>query len=205
MSTTSGTAEEYQVGDIVFIRMANFLYRRVAQASNSWTAHVGMINHWDGKDWIVAESAVPLSRYCSLSRFLRRSERGQFAILRLKTPIDLAAQERLQKEARARMGKWYHFGFDFDSPRQFCSKFVHEVYRDAMGVNIGSVETFRELLARNPTAPQTFWKMWFLGRIPWERRTITPGSQFESDLLRRVAGTVEGHAAEAGSSAISKL
>jgi hypothetical protein len=92
----------------------------------------------------------------------------------------------VQAEAARRMGKWYHLGFDLDSPRQFCSKFVYEIYRDALGVNVGTVESFRDLLQRNPSYPLAFWKLWFLGRIPWERRTITPGTQYESALLETV-------------------
>ena len=84
------------------------------------------------------------------------------------------------------MGIWYHLGFDLDSPRQYCSKFVHEVYRDAMGISLGKVETFRELLDANPGSPLSFWKMWFLGRIPWDRRTVTPASMLASELLHTV-------------------
>jgi hypothetical protein len=175
-----------QVGDIVFIRIANFLYRRVADATNSWTSHVGMICGREQGEWIVAESAVPRSRYSSLSRFLGRSDAGQCSIKRLRSPLDASAQGRLQTEAARRMGKWYHLGFDLDSRRQFCSKFVYEIYREAVGVELGTVESFRELLARNPTYPLTFWKWWFLGRIPWDRRTITPGTQYECALLESV-------------------
>ncbi|MBB7319210.1 hypothetical protein HEM98_020950, partial [Escherichia coli] len=28
----------------------------------------------------------------------------------------------------------------------------------------------------NPNAKLTFWKFWFLGSIPWERKTVTPAS-----------------------------
>jgi permuted papain-like amidase YaeF/Yiix C92 family enzyme len=175
-----------EIGDIVFIRVANFLYRRVADATASWTSHVGMIHSRAGSEWLVAESAVPRSRFCPLSHFIGRSEAGRCAVLRLKTPPDAQARRRLQIEAERRMGQWYHFGFNLDARRQFCSKFVYEVYRDALGVNIGTVESFRELLQRNPTSPLIFWKIWFLGHIPWERRTITPGSQYESDLLQTI-------------------
>ena len=189
MARLTIATDDYQVGDIVFIRVSNFLYRRVAEATCSWTSHVGMIIHRDGAEWIVAESAVPWSRYSPLSKFLSRSESGRFAIMRLRSPIHESAHARLQAEAKKRMGKWYTFGFDLDSRLQYCSKFVYEVYRDALGVNIGKVESFRDLLARNPNSPLTFWKMWFLGQIPWNRRTITPGSQYECELLQRVAGS----------------
>src|SRR5690348_8276010 len=140
MSELPVNAADLQVGDLVFIRIANFLYRRVADATMSWTSHVGMIDHREGDEWIVAESKVPRSRYCPLSRFVGRSEKGRWAALRLRSPLDESAQARLQQEARRRMGKWYHLGFDLDSRHQFCSKFVYEVYRDALGVDIGKVE-----------------------------------------------------------------
>jgi hypothetical protein len=140
----------------------------------------------EDSEWMVAESAVPLSRYCPLSRFLRRSEGGRCAIMRLKSPLDSTAPGRLQAEASRRMRHWYHLGFDLDSRRQFCSKFVYEVYRDALGVSIGTVQSFRDLIEKNPESPLAFWKMWFMGRIPWDRRTITPGIQYESDLLQPV-------------------
>jgi Permuted papain-like amidase enzyme, YaeF/YiiX, C92 family len=186
MASSAIDTAELQIGDIVFIRVANFLYRRVADATMSWTSHVGMIHRRDGDDWLVAESAVPRSRYCPLRRFIRRSEAGRCAILRLKSPLDAQAQKRLQEEAARRMGQWYHLGFNLDSRHQFCSKFVYEVYRDALGVHVGTIESFRELLHRNPVSPLAFWRIWFLGRIPWERRTITPGSQYQSDLLETV-------------------
>jgi len=185
---THSTIDEsnLQIGDIVFIRIANFLYRRVAEATQSWTSHVGMIVERRDSEWVVAESAVPRSRYCSLSRFLKRSEAGQCSIKRLKTPLDAGAFERLQAGAARRMGKWYHLGFKLDSSRQFCSKFIYEVYQEAVGVKIGTLESFRELLGKNPHNPLLFWKVWFCGWIPWERQTITPASQYESELLETV-------------------
>ena len=46
--------------------------------------------------------------------------------------------------------------------------------------------TFRDLLARNPGADLRLWKMWYFGRIPWDRATITPASLYSSLALVRV-------------------
>ena len=40
--------------------------------------------------------------------------------------------------------------------RQFCSKFIYEVDLEAVGVKIGTLETFRELLTKNPSNPFCF-------------------------------------------------
>ena len=175
-----------QVGDIVFIRVGNFLYRRVAAATLSWTSHVGMVHHRAGDEWMIAESAVPRSRFCSLSRFIHRSQQGVVSIKRLREAPDAQAQAKLAEAATRRLGRWYHLGFDLDSRMQFCSKFVHEIYREAMGVELGTIENFRQLLSKNPRTSLRFWRCWFLGRIPWHRRTVTPASLYESPLLETV-------------------
>ncbi len=173
-------------GDIVFIRIANFLYRRVAEGTKSWTSHVGMIHSEKDGDWQVAESAVPLSKHCSLEKFLKRTDAGQFSIKRLR---DLSDDEvaALRREADRRMGLWYHLGFDYDSPRQYCSKFVYQCYHDALGVEVGRIETLKNLLEANPTYPRTFWRLWYFLRIPWQRRVVTPASQYEDPKLSTVA------------------
>ncbi|EJA7649045.1 TPA: YiiX/YebB-like N1pC/P60 family cysteine hydrolase, partial [Escherichia coli] len=57
-----------------------------------------------------------------------------------------------------------------------CSKFVFDIYKEALCIPVGEIETFGELLNSNPNAKLTFWKFWFLGSIPWERKTVTPAS-----------------------------
>lgn len=75
-------------------------------------------------------------------------------------------------------------GFDgMLSHRQFCSRFVREVLQESMGIAVGEVMTFRDLLERNPETDQRLWKLWYFGRIPWERATITPESLYASPAL----------------------
>ncbi len=51
-----------------------------------------------------------------------------------------------------------------------------DIYKKALCIPVGEIETFGELLNSNPNAKLTFWKFWFLGSIPWERKTVTPAS-----------------------------
>ncbi len=97
---------------------------------------------------------------------------------------------RLKRAALEREGRWYHLGFDFDSPRQFCSKCVYQVFRDALGIELGAVQTLQQLLEQNPQASVGFWRAWFLGVIPWQRRTVTPASQLVDPQLDTVLSTV---------------
>ena len=193
-------ADSLEVGDIVFIRIANFLYRRVAEATLSWTSHVGYLHsRGDDGEWLVAESAVPRVVLCPLSKFIARSDQGMFAVRRLEGGLGEAQKLGLQRAADIRMGELYGLGFNYDSSRQFCSKFVHVAYKEAVGVDIGQVESFRELLTSNPGSPTWFWRLWFWGFIPWQRRTVTPASQLIDPQLATVfdnaSARFTGHAA----------
>ncbi|MBJ9755631.1 YebB family permuted papain-like enzyme [Burkholderia cepacia] len=180
---------EPEIGDIVFIRVTVRPFLEVANATRSWTNHVGIVvGERDGEP-LVAESTFPLSRVTTMSRFLARSDRGACVIARLKQPLDAEQRRRLVDAAMRRTGVVYDTGFDLASRRQFCSRFVREVVRDATQIVLGDVETFDTLLRRNPGHPLGFWRIWYFGRIPWQRRTVTPASLLESDALRVVADT----------------
>jgi hypothetical protein len=178
-------------GDLVFVSTPSFLYRRVARATGSRASHVGIVFRDPQRGWVVAESGVPRVRYRPLDRFLARSDQNWFVVRRLDRELSADEVEKLRAACDARLGRWpknlWGTGFSFDSARTFCSKFVHEVYREALGIDIGTVETFSELLHRNPEEKLGFWKWWFFGRIPWSRRTITPAGQMNSPALRTVA------------------
>ena len=49
--------------------------------------------------------------------------------------------------------------------------------------------TFAHLLERNPSAGLGFWRVWYFGRIPWTRETVTPASLLQS---ARVHATFDG-------------
>ncbi len=106
------------------------------------------------------------------------------AIARLRTPLTPQQQIRLLEAVRERSGVWYDTGFNLHSRRQFCSRFVREVLAHAAGVEVGEVESFAQLFARQPNAALGFWRLWYFGRIPWVRQTVTPASLLRSSALQ---------------------
>ncbi|MBP0607529.1 YebB family permuted papain-like enzyme [Burkholderia cenocepacia] len=182
---------EPEIGDIVFIRVTVRPFLEVASATRSWTNHVGIVVGERGGEALIAESTFPLSRVTTMSRFVARSDCGACVVARLTQPLDAAQRRRLVDAARRRIGVVYDTGFNLASRRQFCSRFVREIVRDATRIVLGDVETFDMLLRRNPGHPLGLWRIWYFGRIPWRRRTVTPASLFESDKLRVVADTRE--------------
>lgn len=194
MSTENITYNQFlpliEEGDIIFISINSFLYRQVAQGTGSWSSHVGFIVK-DNNEWVVLESAVPRVRRTPLRDFFNRTTNNQVSILRLKQRLTPAQITKLKKVANNRMGRFYHLGFKFESERQFCSKFVYLTFKEALGIELGKLQTLRELVEENPQASLNFWRCWYFGVIPWKRITITPASQLCDEQLETVFSSVD--------------
>jgi len=175
-----------RVGDVVFIHVSALPFERVALATGSWTNHVGIVVDVSGGEPVVAESTVPLSRTTTLSRFIARSKQGRVAVKRLDRPLSDAERLAIAQASRKRMGIRYDTGFDLHSNGEFCSRFVREVMAEATGIEVGQVETLKALLQRHPETEQSFWRVWYFGRIPWTRETVTPASVLDSPRLLTV-------------------
>jgi cell wall-associated NlpC family hydrolase len=175
-----------QAGDIVFINVDDPLYRRVGLATGSKATHVGIAFPDDRHGWIVAESTIPLSKYTPLDRFVCRTANGWVAVRRVRGGLTTAQAQALRRACDARMGRFYHLGFNYDSRRLFCSKLVYDAYRAALGIEVGARESLEHMLKERPDTPLAFWRLWFLGSIPWTRQTVTPASQLNSEKLDRV-------------------
>lgn len=168
------------IGDLIFIRVPTPLFMQVADATDSWTNHVGVVIDQAGT---VAESRFPLSGTTTLTRFARRSAAGRIAVGRLRRALTTTEQARIVMAARRRLGVVYDTGFNLHSRRQFCSRYAREVIGEATSEQLGQVERFADLLRAQPNAPLWFWTLWYFGRIPWNRQTVTPASVLRSPAI----------------------
>lgn len=171
-------------GDIVFVEINNQIFKHVADTQNSWASHVGLAFQDADEQWYVVESTIPLSKKTPLCEYLKKGYESHMGVKRLRGGLNLAEVEDLRDAAESRLGILYHLGFKYESARQFCSKLVYQSFDEALGIEIGKKQTFRELLdeSEHPEG-EKFWKKWFFGFIPWSRVTVTPGSQFKDDKL----------------------
>jgi hypothetical protein len=174
------------VGDLVFTRIGAYPFRKVAEATGTWTNHVGIVLDVSGPEPVIGESRFPLSGSTTLSRFVARSAGGRVAVMRLATPLTPAQQQAVAVAASQRAHVFYDTGFDVHSRRQFCSRYVREVLLQATGRPVGQVEDFATLLAHTPQADTGFWRAWYFGRIPWQRETVTPASVMRTEGLQPV-------------------
>lgn len=179
-------ARSLQVGDIVFTRIGAYPFRKVAEATGTWTNHVGIVLDVSGPEPVIGESRFPLSGSTTLARFVARSAGSRVAVLRLPEPLTEAQQAAIVAAAGRRRHVFYDTGFDAHSRRQFCSRYVREVLLEGADVEVGKVETFQQLLADAPQADVGFWRAWYFGSIPWKRETVTPASMLHTPGLKTV-------------------
>jgi len=189
-------------GDLIFLEIENPVFQRVARVSGGWTSHVG-VAIWDSnfRELVVAHSTIPRVTIWNLCKFLRHGKDSHFAVTRLKVFKDesersprfkLPVRIPLVSMIQDLLGTFYHLGFKLESKRQFCSKFVWQLYQDTLNVDIGRVETVEELVRKNlaghefEKSDRKFWRWWFMGRIPWKRKTITPESIYNDPRFYEV-------------------
>lgn len=180
---------QLQDGDLIFIRLDDPIFVHVAETMQSWETHVGIIFHNLKDGWVVYESTVPLSKKTPLDKFVAHADDQRFTIRRPMKNLTLAEKIQLRQSAASRIGKLYHLGFKYDSSRLYCSKLVYDSYLEATERKVGRIETFREVLAANPDAPLWFWRLWFMGFIPWERRCVTTTSELKDNKFVTVFDT----------------
>ncbi|MBN3816536.1 hypothetical protein G3N57_07820, partial [Paraburkholderia sp. Se-20369] len=172
--------------------LANVRTRAEQDADGAWRVHGQKV--WTSlaqdADWIfVLARTDPASRGNKGLSFLLMPLDQPGVEIRPITQLNGGAEfnevffDGARAAAERRIGTLYDTGFNLRSRRQFCSRYVREVLGDATGVEVGDVETFATLLERRPGAKLGFWRLWYFGRIPWGRETVTPASVIRSDKL----------------------
>ncbi len=173
-STCTKVASQLNEGDLIFLDIDSVIFEQVAVATLTWTSHVGVAVYEEG--WYVAESALLKSRKTPLCKYLSRTQDERFEVRRLKNLLSATKLQNLKDYLNSRMGIFYDTGFDYDSSQLFCSKLVYDAFLN-IGITVGEIKTFTQVLGENPEGSLTFWQFWFFGSIPWDRRTVTPKDQ----------------------------
>lgn len=179
-------AQQIEIGDVVFIHIRALPFMKIANATASWTNHVGVVVDTSGSEPLIAESCFPFSCTTTLKRFVNRSGGARVAVKRIATALTDKQRGEIKKAAQRRTGILYDTGFDLHSSRQFCSRFVREVLDEATGIELGHIESLDSLFKNNPAIDLRFWKLWYFGNIPWHRQTVTPASLLRCQKMNSI-------------------
>ncbi len=175
-------------GDLVFQSMGSSPQGKAIElATHSPYSHMGMIFFRGGRAYVL--EAVGPVRYTPFDAWIRQGDGERYVIRRLKGAREVLTPEavgRLRKAAERFLGKPYDHYFGWSDARIYCSELVWKVYRDALGIEIGTPVPLREFDLGHPLVKAKL-KERYGDDVPLDEPVISPGEMFRSPLLATVA------------------
>jgi hypothetical protein len=179
----AGGEPTYRNGDIIFHESQSSQSKALRLAMNSPYTHMGVIFFEDG-DPFVYEAVGPVKR-TPLKEWIDRGTDGHFVVKRLSD-----ADRRLTGDAIAKLreageryaGLPYDLRFEWSDDRIYCSELVWKMYKSALGLEIGVLQTFSDFDLSSPAVAEKIQERYPEG-LPLNETVISPASMFESDEL----------------------
>jgi len=173
----------FQDGDIIFHESQSSQSKALRLAMNSPYTHMGVIFFENGSAFVY--EAVGPVKHTPLKEWIDRGTDGHFVVKRLTD-----ADQRLTDEAIANLraageryaGLPYDLRFEWSDDRIYCSELVWKMYKTALGLEIGELQTFGDFDLSSPEVAKTIQERYSEG-LPMDETVISPASMFESDEL----------------------
>lgn len=175
-----------QTGDLVFQTSTSSQSEAIQLATNSPYSHMGIVFEMSGRIWVF-EAVQPVEAI-PLRDWINRGKDRKFVAKRLKkaeTLLDKTGKVRLQLEAEKHVGKDYDLLFSWTDEQMYCSELVWKMYRDALGIEVGELQSLRDFDLSHPKVQSTL-KARYGKEIPLEDTVISPAAVFDSKLLELV-------------------
>ena len=179
------SAEEYQAqnGDIIFQTSRSSQSVAIQRATRSKYSHMGIVYIKNGQPFVF--EAVEPVKLTPFGDWVARGEGGHYVVKRLSN-----ARERLTSEAVERMlqvgekfeGKPYDLYFEWSDDRIYCSELVWKIYKRALNLEVGELQTMQEFDLSDPLV-QVKVRERFGESTPKNEIVISPAAIFASELL----------------------
>jgi uncharacterized protein YycO len=172
-----------QDGDIIFHTSRSSQSEALRRAMNSPYTHMGIIFIEDDAP-VVYEAVGPVKR-TPLEEWVGRGEEGHFVVKRWSGAgrhLDEDAVARLKAAGAEYAGRSYDPYFEWSDDRIYCSELVWKMYESALGVEIGTLQTFADFDLSDPVVVKKLRER-FPDQVPLDEVVISPASMFESDKL----------------------
>jgi hypothetical protein len=173
-------------GDILFQTSLSSQSMAIQLVTKSPYTHCGIVQIHDGKP-MVLEAVGPV-RLTPMNDWIARGKDGAVWAKRLAkadtvlTPHAVAA---MRSVGRRYLGRPYDHLFEWSDETIYCSELVWKVYRQALGVELGSLQPFSSLDLSSPQAMRIAKQRWG-GQPPANQRLITPAAIAASPRLIQV-------------------
>ncbi len=145
-------------GDLVFQTGESGQTLAIWMASGSFYSHMGIIKIGQDGNPLVIEAAGPV-RETPLKEWIARGWFGRLTLGRLRGLTPKYAQRALLA-AKKYYGKPYDPFFLPDEDQIYCSELVYLAFKEAIGAEIGQMQTFRELQYENGSVQSLILSRW---------------------------------------------
>lgn len=179
-----------QEGDIIFQTSLSSQSLAIQKATKSKYSHLGMISIQNG-EYYVFEAVQPV-KVTPIQAWIYRGEDEHFAVKRLKNAKSLMTEANIAKmknQAKKYIGKNYDSLFGWSDERIYCSELVWKMYKEALGIEVGTLQQLKEFDLSDPIV-QAKVKERYGGTIPKEEIVISPESIYQSELLTTIENPV---------------
>jgi hypothetical protein len=144
---------------------------------------MGIIYESDGQCYVY--EAVQPVKLTKLDDWIKRGVNSHYVVKRLKDSQKLLTDQNLRKmkEVGSRFkGKDYDIYFEWSDDKVYCSELVWKIYKEALNVEIGSLQELRQFDLSNDVVKKKL-KERYGDKIPVKEKAISPAAMFDSDKL----------------------
>jgi uncharacterized protein YycO len=176
---------EYQPhdGDVIFYTSQSSQSLAIQKATKSKYSHMGIIFLQNGTPFVF--EAVGPVKFTPLRDWIARGKDKHYVVKRLAN-----AQEIVNKKAVNRMlavgvslkGKPYDSYFEWSDDRIYCSELVWKIYKRALNIEIGKLQTMAEFDLSDPVVQKEIRER-FGDSVPKDEIVVSPADIFASKLL----------------------
>lgn len=144
---------------------------------------MGIIHIKNGRPFVF--EAVEPVKLTPFRDWVARGDGGHYVVKRLsnaKKRLTAEALERMSEVGKTFEGKHYDLYFEWSDDRIYCSELVWKIYKRALNLEVGELETMQEFDLSDPLV-QAKVRERFGGSLPKDETVISPAAIFSSDLL----------------------
>ena len=177
---------DFENGDIIFQTSKSSQSKAIQIATKSKYSHMGIIYQKDN-EFCIFEATQPV-KLTPLNEWIKRGKNGHYVVKRLKNSKKILTSENLSKMktiGEKFIGKDYDLYFEWTDKRIYCSELVWKIYKEALGIEIGKLETLSDFDLSNKIV-QKKMKERYGNNIPRNELVISPAAMFNSSKLKTV-------------------